>query len=168
VSGARTLPPDYAVRARAEGDAETAYYRLSPSLRPLVDYPAFADSVAELVGCAPRAPNPLANPVRCFKYWTYPLWACWYRENGPGAAPDVLDDVLDRFPVKTSVAVSRGNSPAPFGVFPMLIIGIISACLQFAPSLLGLATGKFGLGFTPGWGWAKPKHRVLHRGQPAA
>ena len=66
------------------------------------------------------------------------------------------------------MAVSRNNSPAPFGVFPMLVIGAISALLQLAPSLVGLATGKFAPGFTAGWGWAKPKHRVLHRGAAPA
>ena len=168
VAGERKLPADYAARAARDGAEETAYYRLSPQLRPLVDYPAFADSVAALIGCEPRAPNPLLDPAKCFKYWTYPLWACWFREAGPGAAPDVLDDVLGRFPVKESVAVSRNNSPAPFGVFPMLVIGAISALLQLAPSLVGLATGKFAPGFTAGWGWAKPKHRVLHRGAAPA
>ena len=116
----------------------------------------------------PARDQPAPDPARCFKYWTYPLWACWFREVGPGAAPDVLDDVLGRFPVKASVAVSRNNSPAPFGVFPMLVIGAISALLQLAPSLVGLATGKFAPGFTAGWGWAKPKHRVLHRGAAPA
>lgn len=54
--GERTLPTDYALRARRDEKTEREYYFLSPELGSLVDYNSFLESVARRVGCEPGLP----------------------------------------------------------------------------------------------------------------
>ncbi|CAB9517108.1 monooxygenase [Seminavis robusta] len=89
------LPANYADLALMEGAAEQACYHQSPNFHLLVDYPAYMISVAKLVGCSPRIP--LNNPVDMVKYWTFPLWPCFFRTQGVGANPAAAKCVLDKF-----------------------------------------------------------------------
>lgn len=133
LAGARTLPADYAERAASEGADEDALYvhdRHSPNL---VDYPAFMDSVARLIGCLPQPPMPTA-PERLLQYWVYPNWPLWYRMRGPGARPDVVERVLSALPLRQSFA------PNPFNLMALvfsLAQAPISAVVRPRPGLRG-------------------------------
>lgn len=111
--GNRTLPEDYAGIAIAEGEAEAACFHLTPHLPMLVDYMAYMMSVAKLVGCTPKAlPD---TPMDAVKYWTFPLWPCFFRTQGVGAKPETAKAVLDAF--------------GPFDALaPMPLVAIEVAC----------------------------------------
>lgn len=106
LDGTRTLPADYAERAATEGADEQAFYVKDPHAPNLVDYPAFMDSVARLVGCLPRRPS---TPERLLQYWVYPNWPLWYRKDGPGARPEVVEEVLAGLPVRTTYGANLFN-----------------------------------------------------------
>ncbi|HMV65265.1 MAG TPA: NAD(P)/FAD-dependent oxidoreductase [Myxococcota bacterium] len=103
--GDLSLPEDYAERAAREGRDEHTYYVRARHSPNLVDYFAFMDSVARLIGCLPDPPSRAALRV---KYWMYPNWPVWYRLNGPGARPDVVERVMDALPL------GRAYLPNPF------------------------------------------------------
>lgn len=110
LAGTRALPDDYARRAAIEGADEDAYYihdRHSPNL---VDYFAFMDSVARLIGCLPRPPS---RPERRVQFWVYPNWPLWYRLDGPGAKPEVVESVLSALPLW------RSFMPDPFNMMAL-------------------------------------------------
>lgn len=106
LSGERSLPADYAEQALEEGATEIAYYKQAGHVATLVDYPAFIDSIATLIGCMPNPP-PVTQPAKLIKYWMYPNWSFWYRQNGPGATPEILDRVLDSVPLERSFRPDR-------------------------------------------------------------
>ncbi len=145
LDGSRTLPEDYAERALREGADENAYYTSCQHQVNLVDYPAFMDSVAQLIGCLPEAPPP-TRPERLFQYWAYPNWPLWYRSHGPGARPELVESVLARFPVHKTFA------PNPFNIMAF------GFSLMQAP-LDALLPRRSGLG--KGWS-LKAKKRILH------
>jgi len=145
LDGTRALPADYAERALKEGADEHAYYRSAQHQVNLVDYPAFMDSVARLVGCLPETPSP-SRPERLFQYWAYPNWPIWYRANGPGAQPELVDRVLSHFPVNKTFA------PHPFNVMALAFSLAQAPIDAVLPARSGL-----------GKGWAlKAKKRILH------
>ena len=151
LSGEKELPADIAERTAEEAQAETAYYFATPHLASLVDYPSFSESVAALVGCAPKAPSPL--DVKAFLQWWYlPAWSCWFRQRGPGANPAALRVVLDR------AAPGTGNFGRNHrGVMAvMFVVAMAMAALNAAAKVLtkpGLAAGYM---------WNKSKLFVLH------
>lgn len=95
--GARQLPADYPQRAIADGEAEAACFNLTPDYLMLVDYMAYMTSVAKLIGCEPTANLSLTSATDAVKYWTFPLWPCFFRTQGVGAKPEVAHDVLRHF-----------------------------------------------------------------------
>ncbi|KAJ8604584.1 hypothetical protein CTAYLR_007632 [Chrysophaeum taylorii] len=99
LSGERELPANIAEVTKTESEAETRYYVLSPNLTSLCDWPSFASSLTAMIGCEPPVPWLVFSPSKWLKYWLYPMWPCWYRLKGPGAKPEVFDQVMDRFPV---------------------------------------------------------------------
>jgi dimethylaniline monooxygenase (N-oxide forming) len=126
LAGTRTLPAAYAERAQREARDEDAYYLRARQSPNLVDYPAFMDSVARLVGCLPESPS-LFRLQRLVQYWMYPNWPVWYRKDGPGAQPRLVGEVLDKFPLGTSylpnpfilIALTFSFMQAPIGwLFP--------------------------------------------------
>lgn len=145
LAGTRTLPPDYAERAHREGDDEQAFYVHEPRSPNLVDYPAFMDSVARLIGCLPRAPAP-SQAERFLQYWVYPNWPLWYRMSGPGARPDVVEHVLSSFPLRSSFA------PNPFNLMALAFALVQAPISAVLPRRAGLHRG---------WAWKAKKH-VLH------
>jgi len=172
VAGKRTLPANYAEIAKQEGDQETKYYHYSPGLKALVDYPAFMDTVAQLIGCKPDVPTWYLRPYYFFQYWSYPMWSYWFRTKGPGAKPEVLKEVLERFPIYSKgLFPTKGTGTPLFGLFGYLIAFAVSLPIQkainvgtmlFAPrSCRTGRTGKNG-GFLHSWLWAIPKQNVLH------
>ena len=108
LTGDRALPGDYAERALAEGRAEHDFYKHARHQVNLVDYPAFMDSVARLIGCTPAVP-PLSSPERLAQYWLYPNWPIWYRKDGPGARSELVERVLSTFPLRTSFGLNPFN-----------------------------------------------------------
>jgi len=95
--GNRELPANYPEIAIAEGEAEEACFNLTPDYKMLVDYMAYMMSVAKLVGCTPRKTPPLSSPKDVVKYWTFPLWPCFFRTQGVGAKPETADAVISKF-----------------------------------------------------------------------
>jgi len=164
LSGDRRLPEDLAFRARREGQIEAVYYNHSGPTT-LGDYPSFCDAVATLIDCKPE-PNVLLEPLTCIKYWLYPTWGFWYRARGPGAKPEVLHDVLKRFPLRKTIRSSKGTGNAAFfGMHTLAILGIVFALLQrfFTLLILLFPSDVFRKpGMTPYWVWLKPKHFLLH------
>jgi len=155
VTGAKKLPANYESIALEEGAAETNYFFLSPKLKSLVDYPGFATSVARLIGCEPRMPNPLFSPAMFVKYWIYPLWPCWFRLRGPGANKASAMTVLrDRFPLSKMGPIP----PPPF------IISAIVVPVQLAMNLVThlLKAGTKGASLGAHFLWNRSKMYILH------
>ncbi|KAJ8600599.1 hypothetical protein CTAYLR_010040 [Chrysophaeum taylorii] len=118
VVGRARAPANIAEVTKTESEAETRYYVLSPNLTSLCDWPSFASSLTAMIGCEPPVPWLVFSPSKWLKYWLYPMWPCWYRLKGPGAKPEVFDQVMDRFPVigsKVSWTPSRSIT-IPFSV----------------------------------------------------
>ncbi|KIW21640.1 hypothetical protein PV08_02220 [Exophiala spinifera] len=42
------------------------------------------------------------------KWWFYPHWAVWYRQQGPGASPQLVKQMLARVNLWNSTAITRG------------------------------------------------------------
>lgn len=146
------LPSNLPARIAEEARTERGFYRGSPHVDTLVDYPAFMDSVAEPVGCRPRAPNPLSDLKRFLQYSVYPNWACWYRKDGVGRDPKALDTAL------ASVDTAVGPMVPLVGLH--FLLWALSAPVHAADHLLGGGRGK-PLG--PGWMLRRPKRTLLHR-----
>jgi dimethylaniline monooxygenase (N-oxide forming) len=157
-TGEATLPDDLSARIADEAQTARRFYRGSPHVDSLVDYPAFMDSVANLVGCRPRVPNPLRSPKRFVQYWVYPNWPCWYRKDGVGADPQALDQALG--------AVDIAVGPMIPLVALHLLLWLASVPLRLVDRLLG---GGRGDRLGPGWMVRRPKVTLLHAGAaPAA
>ena len=145
LSGERTLPADYAERTKREGADEEALFVRARHSKNLVDYFAFMDSVARLVGCLPDPPS-WSTPARRIQYWMYPNWPVWYRMNGPGARPDVVERLLAALPL------GRAYLPNPF----------IGLALAFSLMQLPIdAVTKPTAGLTGRWALKAKKH-LLH------
>eukprot|EP00632_Arachnochrysis_sp_CCMP2950_P013925 CAMPEP_0185695064 /NCGR_PEP_ID=MMETSP1164-20130828/4287_1 /TAXON_ID=1104430 /ORGANISM="Chrysoreinhardia sp, Strain CCMP2950" /LENGTH=607 /DNA_ID=CAMNT_0028361921 /DNA_START=45 /DNA_END=1868 /DNA_ORIENTATION=- len=99
LSGDRALPKNVAALTKLEADTENDFYRLSPGLTSLVDWPSYAQALVRMIGCEPRTPWAIFQPATWVKYWVYPLWPCWFRLRGPGAKPAQFHAVMNRFPV---------------------------------------------------------------------
>ena len=95
--GNAKLPADYPALALAEGAAEEACFNLTPDYKLLVDYMAYMMSVAKLVGCTPKKIPSLSTPTDVVKYFTFPLWPCFFRTQGVGAKPEAAEAVLGKF-----------------------------------------------------------------------
>ncbi|MBV1860087.1 MAG: hypothetical protein KUG77_16865 [Nannocystaceae bacterium] len=109
------LPPNYPELAIADGAAEEACFNLTPDYTMLVDYVAYMMSVAKLIGCTPRKMPPLSAPTDAVKYWTFPLWPCFFRTQGVGANPAAAQEVISKFD--------------PFDALtPMPLLGLQIAC----------------------------------------
>lgn len=153
-SGAARLPDDLAARIAAEAAAERAYYRGSPHVDTLVDYPAFMDAMAELVGCRPRVPNPLRSPRRFAQFCIYPNWPCWYRKDGVGRDPAALDEALRSADFAVGPAI-------PLVLLHALLFAL-SAPIFAVDRLLAPITRPRGARLRPGWRWRQPKVTLLH------
>lgn len=160
LSGKRKLPANYEELAIAEGQAEEVFFVNSPNLKSLVDYPSYMDSVAKLIGCKPSAPW---NPLRFAQYYTYPLWCYWYRSVGPHAKPEVLRDVLDRFPFPSKgIRMSIDKVAMPFfSCSPFLFIACVQTVVQKVVNIIGILASPFVDRKTREL-FLKPKHFVLH------
>lgn len=172
LNGDKTLPPDYQEIAIREGEDTERFYKLTPDLKSLVDYFGFMESVADLVGCAPTRPS-VFHPVRLAKYWFYPMWPYWYRAEGPGATPAVLDDVLERFPLRQGVVASRNTGVPLLGAPIPTVLHFLFALFQKPITLLCLLFSALMPATTairkPGvaskakvWMYDKPKAFILH------
>lgn len=149
-----SLPDNYGELAVMEGSLETKYYDSVPQYKTLMDYPAFTDSVAGLIGCRPKVP-PIWHFERFLQYWIYPTWPCWFRKNGPGANPKVVDEILDSLPLDSSL------TPDPLLVLS-IPVAISTGILKNLLASLPLAGSYFRLpGQTFAWRWIKPRVNIL-------
>ena len=100
----------------------------------LVDYPAFMDSVARLIGCLPKAPRRSALERR-IQYWVYPNWPIWYRQRGPGARPGLVEATLAAFPLRTTFR------PHPFNLAALAFSAMQAPIDALTPRRSGLGRG---------------------------
>lgn len=122
-----SLPEDYASIAKVEGENEAACFHCMSHYELVVDYHAFMMSVASMIGCEPKMPHDVSGIV---KHWTFPLWPCFFRMQGPGANPEACDCVLNKFGTFDGL-----------GPMPLLLVEI--AC-TFATPFLNLFNSLFG------------------------
>jgi hypothetical protein len=91
------------VSREADGSfaVETTQGGKARHIRTLVDFNTFLDSVAELVGCAPKLTDYLDDPPLLYKYKLIcgTTIAATYRLRGPGADPEMARQVILRLPV---------------------------------------------------------------------
>jgi len=145
LDGTRTLPADYAERAMKEGGDEHEFYRNAQHSANVVDYPAFMDSVARLVGCLPEPPKP-SELERLLQYWVYPNWPFWYRKNGPRASPELVEAIFSRLPLTKSFALD-----------PLTLLAFVFSLAQ-AP--IGAVMPRRS-GLDANWAFKAKKH-ILH------
>ncbi|MEL7145518.1 MAG: hypothetical protein AAFO69_04050, partial [Bacteroidota bacterium] len=157
IGGERTLPADYEHRALKEGRIEREFYSATPDLNTLVDYPAFMESLAKLIGCKPKAPS-IFNVPMYFKYWVYPNWSFWYRKNGPQSNPQALKAALDKVPMSKSFKFGDGMG---FAIAQFLLI-VISLPIYLISWVTRLFTGSNPGKLRFGWILSKPKINILH------
>jgi len=153
LSGEKELPADIAERTKQEADAETEFYFATPHLTSLVDWPSFSESVADLVGCTPKAPSMLLHPLRFFQFYFLPAWSCWFRQQGPGAKPDSLDTVLDRCLPGSG---NMGSLPPLPLVVAHFVMAAMTAPLNFVSKILSKP------GLHGKWLWNRSKVFLLH------
>lgn len=150
-TGERNMPKNAVPLTTAEGMAEESLFLDARHNRLLVDYYSFMMSVAKLVGCTPAVPW---NPMDMVKYWTFPLWPCFFRTQGVGAKPEVTKQVLSKF--------GAFDSLAPF---PVLVLELICAfcmpCINFISYLLGDIL--MGESLPVGYKWRISKGHILYR-----
>eukprot|EP00549_Striatella_unipunctata_P019370 CAMPEP_0118677412 /NCGR_PEP_ID=MMETSP0800-20121206/2614_1 /TAXON_ID=210618 ORGANISM="Striatella unipunctata, Strain CCMP2910" /NCGR_SAMPLE_ID=MMETSP0800 /ASSEMBLY_ACC=CAM_ASM_000638 /LENGTH=367 /DNA_ID=CAMNT_0006573085 /DNA_START=54 /DNA_END=1157 /DNA_ORIENTATION=- len=121
------LPSNFAELAKMEGAAESACYHLAANNRLVVDYLAYMTSVAKLIGCTPKVP---LSPIDMIKFWTFPMWPCFFRTQGVGANQAAASAVLDKFGPWDSLApmpllaIQMGFS------FSMPFVNFFSFCIN--------------------------------------
>lgn len=95
-SGKLIFPPKDKLRKLIikEGKAEDNYFDHSSSLKTVVPYMDYMDSMAKLIGCKPNAFSLLTSPVILYKYWFGSLVSNQYRLRGPHADPDAAKKVI--------------------------------------------------------------------------
>lgn len=101
IKGDRTLPKNYDIKAILEGRAEEESFYRVPHALALVEYAPYVSSIARLIGCEPSVP--LLSPSRYVKFWTLPMWTCFFRLEGPGANPNVCWEVVDKYRVRDTL-----------------------------------------------------------------
>lgn len=151
LTGQVKLPKNYKQAIVAEGKAEQDYYVLSPELKTLVDYPAYMESIAKIIGCRPTMP--FWNPVQLFKYLFYPLWSSTYRLRGPGANPKAAKAVYAKFPISKAILPTPMYVIATCNLFWCKLV--ISPLFYFFTPNVGV--DRFNL-----WLFTRPKMFLLH------
>ena len=151
--GAVELPRNYAEIAKQDGGCEDECFHLSAENALVVDYLAFVLSVARLIGCTPKMPW---NPVQIVKYWTFPLWPCFFRTQGPGENVRACDEVLNKFGPYDALA------PMPF----LFIEVIFSFLMPFVNAFSFLWNAILDLGkqttLPRGYKWRMSKSYFLY------
>lgn len=155
-SGTRKLPKRYAELALEDGAAERACFHQTPDYHVLVDYFAYMMSVAKLVGCTPRVLPPMNAPLDVVKYWTFPLWSCFFRTRGVGANPEAAAAVLKQFKTFDGVA------PMPL-VAIQILCGLLMPALNAASWVLDSIFPKLMRGALPKlYKWRVSKANFLY------
>ena len=136
------LPSNFRDLALAEGKCEEEGFHESKNVLVLVDYAPFMLSLSRLMGCEPAIPLTVHGMV---KYWTFPLWTCFFRTKGLGAKPQVCEAVLDRFGTFDAV------TPMPL-VLIQIVLTFLTPFLNFASFLYASIFERRGRGVTTGSG----------------
>ena len=155
LSGERQLPSNHGALAKMEGQLETNYYSDHPSVSVLVDLPAFMESIATLIGCLPKSP-PIWKLERWGQYWLFPAWPCWYRQRGPCAKPELLEQVLQSMPL---TKYFEPDPPTVLGI-PMAAVCYSSSVIFRCIPLIGYWYRKAGL--WNGFYIIRPRKHILH------
>lgn len=107
-TGQKFLPADWKQQTKREKDIAENWYTEAPGYSTVVDYPSFMTSMAKLIGCEPVRPS-IFNFKRFVQYYTFPVWPAFYRTQGPGARPEMLDYCLNQH--GTFEALVPGGQP---------------------------------------------------------
>ena len=104
-SNKRALPPKEKLEEliQRENSAEDAEFTHSDSVQTLVQYGAYMDAMARLIGCKPNPLRLLTRPVLLYKYWFGPLVDDQYRLQGPHADPESAKRVIRSLAVPRSI-----------------------------------------------------------------
>jgi hypothetical protein len=147
----KTLPGNYKDLAQAEGRLENECFHMSRNVTPLVDYPAFMLSVSRLVGCEPVVPQDVSGIV---KYWTFPLWPCFFRTQGVGAKPEMSEEVLNKF------GTFDGVAPMPLAAV-QVILTLFTPLLNFCSFAFEKLFEKQGEGLPAGYKFRSSKMNFM-------
>ena len=100
-SGKRRLPGERRLRSLIAREArkEEESFRLSYTIRTLVDYVGYMSSLAGLIGCRPSKLLLLSEPRLLERYWFGSLVSNHFRLSGPGKQTEMARDVIMRLPI---------------------------------------------------------------------
>ena len=100
-SGKRQLPGKARLQKLIEREAkiENESFRLSYTIRTLVDYVGYVTSMAELIGCKPSKLMLLTQPKLLSRYWFGSLVSNHFRLSGPGKQTEMSKEVIMRLPI---------------------------------------------------------------------
>ena len=99
-SGTQSLPSVSVQRDTIKHDTEhwKNEYRITPNVPSLVNYCHYMDSMAKLVGCMPKIPSLLKDPMLRVKLLHNPQFAAQYRLEGPNNMPETTRAFILSFP----------------------------------------------------------------------
>lgn len=150
-TGQRELPADWKQQIVDDAKVARSYYTQGAQYNTIVDYPAFMECMAKLIGCEPQPPS-ILNFRRFVQYYTFPFWPHFYRLNGVGAKPKVVDAVLADHGTFDAVS-TPGWHPFISPTSKMMIL-----CPLFLNPIFYLMSFlSKGNGFDAGWYWARSK-----------
>ena len=100
-SGKRQLPGKARLQSliAREASQEEDSFRLSYTIRTLVDYVGYMSSLAGLIGCRPSKLLLLSDPKLLERYWFGSLVSNHFRLSGPGKQTEMARDVIMRLPI---------------------------------------------------------------------
>jgi dimethylaniline monooxygenase (N-oxide forming) len=157
-TGQKSLPKNWQEQTLIEKEAAESYYHQAGAYNTIVDYPAFMTSVSQLVGCEPRRPS-IFNLKRFIQFYTFPMWPAYYRTQGPGARPELIERELQNHGTfeaiqPTTLTYRRAWRKALGMVFFWNPIFYVSSFF-----------GSLGQGQGKCWSWAKSKKFAGLHGQ---
>merc|ERR1740138_1828885 len=88
----------------------------------------------------------------------FPMWPCWFREQGPGANPEACDTVLNRFTLGKDFKLTELQLMQTFLAsvqIPVNLVAYLLARLSFRPKTAPNLEGWM-------WKFTRGKNFILH------
>jgi dimethylaniline monooxygenase (N-oxide forming) len=155
LSDERELPKDFPEIAKREGNSETNYYVSHSYVPVIVDLPAFMESMAAIIGCTPTCPS-IFNLERFGQYWLYPSWSFFYRQHGPGAKAEVLEQVMKELPLSEYFEIDGLTMLGLPMAVGNLLFSLLIRCIPLVSEWYRTA------GLKTGYLFLLPRKHVLH------
>jgi len=149
-SGEKSLPSNWKEQGQVDKKVAESYYKEAADYLTVVDYPSFMESMAKLVGCEVRRPS-IFNLKRFVQYYTFPTYPAWYRTQGPGARPELIERDLQNHTMFE--AIGPGGLTFSWAWKKAIVQVWLVNPLFYAFSFFGI----MGKGMGNGWYWAKSK-----------